>query len=73
MIVDVGSLEVGRRFAFSSGIEHEVVRHGEMGTSVRRLARVAKQVHDSTTGKTIRFSSEAEPFIVSSASEVTPL
>lgn len=68
----VGSLSVGWRFTFDSGVEHEVVSHGESGTTVRRTALMAHSVTDST-GKKLRVSAPARASVISSGSEVTPL
>ena len=73
MTTPVGSLEPGRRFTFSSGKEYEVVGHDSMGTQIRGVARVAKQVFDKKSGKTVRFSSAAKLEQISSAAEVTPV
>lgn len=73
MTVDVGTLAVGARYAPASGIQFEVVAHGEMGTTVRRVNRVMKTVHDKRTGKTHKFSAQADPYMISSASPVTPI
>jgi hypothetical protein len=73
MTVEVRTLGVGALYAPSSGIKHEVVAHGEMGTTVRRVNRVLKTVNDSKTGKRHQFSAQADPYMISSASPVTPL
>lgn len=69
----VGTLEVGQEFKMPSGIVHVVIRQGDMGTMVRKANKVAKQVFDKRSGKTVRFSSFADPYMISSGSEVTPL
>lgn len=71
-LVTVGSLPVNWRFAFASGIEHEVVAHSETGTTIRRTAKVAHSVTDST-GKKLRVSGPSKSEVISSGSEVTPL
>ncbi len=73
MSVEVKTLAPGKQYQSSAGIAHEVISHGEMGTTVRRVNRVMKTVHDKRTGETHKFSAQADPYMISSASPVTPL
>jgi hypothetical protein len=68
--IEIGKLPPGEVVTLGSGKRVFIKRHGEMGTEVKPEARVAKQVTDKK-GKVVRFSSEADSFIISSASPVT--
>lgn len=72
----VGTLPVGHRFAFDSGIEHEVVDHGDSGTRVRKTSKVAKTITTTDAAgakKSVKFVTHADSQVISSGSEVTPL
>jgi len=66
--VEIGTIAPGSTVKMGSGKEVTIMRHGEMGTIIRSVNRVAKSVTDPATGKTVKFSSAAEAYVVSSAS-----
>lgn len=47
-----------------------VLRHGEMGISVRSCARKSRTVNDGRTGETKTFYAPQAPYVISSATPV---
>lgn len=73
MMVKVSTLPIGSKFTFESGIEFEVMAHGESGTSVRKTKLVVATFTDPKTGKGKKITGHAKPMQISAGSEVTPV
>jgi hypothetical protein len=76
MIVLLGTLAVGAKYRNDYG-EYEVVRQGNMGTSVRKLGKVKRTIKARNVGsddvKVVNFESPHDVVQISSAAEVTPI
>lgn len=67
--VEIRSVEPGAEARICTGWV-EVIRHGDLGTTVRSLTRIERTVHSKRTGETKTFSAPAEAYAISSSSPV---